>query len=172
MSESKTKSFTGVAELDAAIERMGHAKDRDDHHQLLCSLSPIAARHIQEISVAFSTQGFPKFEVLWSLIGSTSLPAVDLFSRAIKDRDPYTRWAASEALAKCDSPLATDCLVAALKDRSTLVKGVAVAAMSRLKSRAAIKQLRKIVQSKHMQTHSPGIVKDAAAALATIENGK
>ena len=121
MSESKTKSFTGVAELDAAIERMGHAKDRDDHHQLLCSLSPIAARHIQKISMAFSTQGFPKFEVLWSLVGSTSLPAVDLFSRAIKDPDPYTRWAASEALAKCDSPLATDCLVAALKDRSTLV---------------------------------------------------
>jgi len=169
MSDLGAKSLTGVAELDAAIGRICYAKDRDEFHQHLCSLAPIANRHIDEINLAFTINGFPKFNVVWSLIGNKTVPAIALFCRAIKDNDHYTRWAASEALAKCDNSIATEALVAALKDRSTLVKGVAVAAMIRLKPKSAVSQLKKIVQSTHVQTHSPGIAKDAANALAQIK---
>lgn len=162
----------GVDELDAALDRLNHARDRDDHHRLLGELAPIASRHVDQIAAAFNTDKFPRFNVTWSLIGNCDGDAVKLFCQALQDSDKYVRWAASEALSKCDHERAILALVSALKDRSTLVKAVAITAMKRHKPQAAVGQLQKIVDSKHMQKHSPGIVKDASIALASIKGGK
>tara|TARA_B110000495_G_scaffold198568_1_gene210598 strand:- start:2374 stop:2871 length:498 start_codon:yes stop_codon:yes gene_type:complete len=159
---------TGVDELDAALERLNHARDRDDHHRLLNELAPIASRYIDQIAAAFDAHDFPRFDVTWSLIGNCHDNAVALFCHALRDSDKYVRWAASEALSKCNDENAVLALISALKDRSTLVKGVAVTAMKRHKPQAAVSQLQKIANSKHMQKHSPGIVKDASTALASI----
>lgn len=162
--------ITGIAELDTAIERVNTARDRDEYHRLLCELAPIAAKHVDLVSARFDDDNFPRFNITWALIGNCDDSAIEVFCRAIKDQDKFVRWAASEALAKCDKPRAVSALVDGLKDRSTLVKGVAVAVMKRLAPQSATVQLRKIVQSRHLQTHSPGIVADASIALNRIEN--
>ncbi|MDA7918269.1 HEAT repeat domain-containing protein [Mariniblastus sp.] len=161
---------TGVEELDQALERLANARDRDEHHKLLGELAPIAAQHVETIALKFDDESFPKFNTIWALIGQSDDNVIELFCRALNDSDKYVRWAASEALAKCTNKMATDALVSALKDRSTLVKGVAVSAMKHLKPKTAVPQLKKIVQSKHLMKNSPGIVDDANSALALIEN--
>jgi len=163
---------TDIKELDAVLERLNSARDRDEYHRILCDLAPIAKRYVDRISARFHEDDFPKFNITWALIGSCDESAVVLFCHAIKDSDKYVRWAASEALSKCECEMAVAALVNALKDRSTLVKGVAVSSMKRLKPRSAASQLEKIVQSKHLQTHSPGIVSDASIALARIRNAE
>lgn len=162
--------LTDIRELDAVLERFEHARDRDEHRRLLCELAPIASRHLERISMIFDNEGFPRFNITWALIGNCSEPAILLFCRAIRDSDKYVRWAASEALARCESAMAVAALVEALKDRSTLVKGVAVSSMKRSKPRSAVNQLKKIVKSPYLQTHSPGIVRDASVALERIQN--
>jgi len=166
----ENKMATGVEELDQALERLANARDRDEHHKLLGELAPIAAQHVETIALKFDDESFPKFNTIWALIGQSDDNVIELFCRALNDSDKYVRWAASEALAKCTNKMATDALVSALKDRSTLVKGVAVSAMKHLKPKTAVPQLKKIVQSKHLMKNSPGIVDDANSALALIEN--
>ena len=161
---------TGVSELDHALERLANARDRDEHHKLLGELAPIAAQHVETIALKFEHDSFPKFNTIWALIGQTDENVIELFCRALSDPDKYVRWAASEALARCNDSAAIQALVTALKDRSTLVKGVAVTAMKHLKPKTAVPQLKKIVQSKHLMKHSPGIVADANIALNLIEN--
>ena len=110
--------------------------------------------------------------LIWCLIGHASHEAVQLFAKAIKDEDQYTRWAAAEALSKCRASDASALLVAALKDRSHLVKGTAVDAMAKFNDPAAIPQLKKITESKYLQRHAPGIVKSARKALRTCQRAR
>lgn len=107
---------TGVDELDAAIERVNQARDRDDHHRLLNELAPIASRHIGQIAAVFDSDAFPRFNVTWSLIGNCYVTAVALFCHALQDSDKYVRWAASEALSKCHDENAVLALISALKE--------------------------------------------------------
>ncbi|TWT96459.1 HEAT repeat domain-containing protein [Neorhodopirellula pilleata] len=171
MMTSKPQRFTGIAELDDALNSLGTATSRDHYHELLGELRPLVVTHLDAIVESFDNVDFPRFPVLWSLIGVTSSDAITVMSRGIADPDKYARWAASEALAKCDTPESTDVLVNALRDRSSLVKGVAVTAMKRLRPLSALPQLRKIAGSRFQQTHSPGTVTAALTAIELIENG-
>jgi len=62
-------------------------------------------------------------------------------------------------------------LVEALKDRSHLVKGVAIDAMAlaRHRSNDAVPQLRKILESRHLQEVAPGFITAARKALGACE---
>ena len=171
MMASKPQRLTGIAELDDALDSLATATSRDHYHELLGDLKPLVVTHLSAVAESFDNDDFPRFPVLWSLIGVTSPDAIALMSRGIADPDKYTRWAASEALAKCDTPESIDALVNALGDRSSLVKGVAVAAMKRLRPLPALPQLRKIATSRFQQTHSPGTVSAALTAIELIENG-
>ncbi|GAB5440610.1 MAG: hypothetical protein Fues2KO_09590 [Fuerstiella sp.] len=166
------RNFTNAAELDDAFNALGHSTSRDHYHELLRELRPLVADRLDTISKSFDNAGFPRFAVLWCLIGVCSADAISLMCRGIADADKYTRWAASEGLAKCETPQSTDALVSALRDRSNLVKGVAVAAMERLRPLSAVPQLRKIANSWYQQTHSPGTVSAALRAIELIENGE
>jgi HEAT repeat protein len=171
MMANKPQRSTDIAELGDALDALGTATSRDHYHELLGDLKPLVVTNLDAIAELFDNVDFPRFPVLWSLIGVTSSDAISLMSRGIADPDKYVRWAASEALAKCDTPESTDALVNALRDRSSLVKGVAVTAMKRLRPLPALPQLRKIAASRFQQTHSPGTVSAALTAIDLIENG-
>ena len=159
---------TGVVELDLAMESLASAKDRDEHHELLCKLAPIAAKNICQIFNSFSAKDFPKFDVVSSLRGQTSNDAIKLFCLAITDENKYVRWAAAEALSICSGTTVENALIAALDDRAKLVKGVAVSAMKVLKPAAAIPQLTKIAKSQWLLKTSPAIVEAAQDAIRVI----
>ena len=160
--------MTGVSELDSMLSRMSEAADRDEHQRLMEKLAPLAVRYIERISERFDDSQFAKFDVIWALIGSRCARSTELFCRAIKDSDQSVRWAAAIGLSKCKNAAATQCLVEALKDRSTSVKAEAVSAMKHLAPPSAYAQLDRIASSKHLQTNYPGIVRDANLAMAAI----
>jgi HEAT repeat protein len=110
--------------------------------------------------------------LIWSLLGQTTTPAIELFSKAINDKDQYTRWAAATGLSGVGTRGASYLLVAALKDRSHLVKGAAVDAMLKFRDPAAVPQLKKIIESEYLQKNAPGIVSSARKALRVCNNAR
>lgn len=162
--------ITGVSELDDVLLRVKAAKDRDEYDTTMRDLFAIAPNYIEEISRLYDSDTYHKQPLIWCLIGQTSKPAMKLFSKAINDKDQYTRWAASEALSRFKTLEASKLLVESLKDRSHLVKGIAVRSMSKFRNPDAIPQLEKISASKYLQNSAPGIVKDARKALQYCKN--
>ena len=153
--------------LNDILTRLKNARSRDEHDDLMGELAEIAPKHISELDELYDANTYYRMPLIWCLIGETSKQAEALFTKAIKDRDQYTRWAAATALARCKTRHASSLLVAALKDRSHLVKHIAVDAMelARFRDPAAVPQLTKIVNSKHLQRNAPGIVTAAKKAL-------
>lgn len=164
--------FTDIQELDDILSRLKKAQSRDEHDELMGELFEIAADHIEALDELYVSNTYYSMPLIWCLIGQTSTPAMALFSKAIKDKDQYTRWAAAEALSKFKTPGASTLLVAALKDRSHLVKGTAVGAMSSFRDPDAVPQLEKISASKYLQGTAPGIVSAARQALKVCRGAR
>lgn len=137
-------------------------------------LAKIAPQHIEALDALYESNSYQRMPLIWCLIGQTNRPAFELFSKAIKDKDQYTRWAAATALSRCRSRGASSLLVSALKDRSHLVKYAAVEAMAlaRFQDPAAIPQLEKIIASSYLQRVSPGMVKSAKKALRVCQGSR
>lgn len=169
------ETFTGIKELDQALLCLSNAQSRDEIDETMGKLAKIAPPHIEALDALYESNSYARMPLIWCLIGQTNRPAVELFSRAIKDKDQYTRWAAATALSKCRNKEASSLLVSALKDRSHLVKFEAVNAMAlaRFQDPAAVPQLKKIIGSSYLQRVSPGMVKIAEKALrACLDSGK
>lgn len=167
-------ALTGIDELDRALRRVSEARSRDEAHEAICDLAEVAPRYIEALDVLYESNTYPRMPLIWCLIGQTSKPAFDLFSKAIKDRDQYTRWAAATALSRCRHRGASSLLVSALKDRSHLVKSKAVDAMAlaRFRDPAAIPQLKKIIASSYLQRVAPGMVRSAKKALRACQGAR
>lgn len=162
-------TYTGDKELDDVLVRLAAAKSRDEYADVLGELATVAPNHIRALDGLFDSGNYYRMSLIWCLIGQTGPEFIELFKKAITDKDQFTRWAAAEALAKCRSTQASALLTIALKDRSHLVKATAVDAMAKFGDPAAIPQLKRIICSKHLQTVAPGIVKSARRALAVCE---
>ena len=165
------EAFTGIKELDRALWRLSKVQSRDEHDEAMSDLAKIAPNHIEALDALYESNSYGRMPLIWCLIGQTNRPAVELFSKAIKDKDQYTRWAAATALSKCRNREASSLLVSALKDRSHLVKHTAVDAMAlaRFQDPAAIPQLKKIIASSYLQRVAPGTVDSAKKALRACQ---
>ena len=165
------EALTGIKELDQALWRLSAAQSRDDADEKICELAEIAPRHIEALGALYETISYQRTSLVLCLIGQTNRRAVELFSKAIKDKDQYTRWAAARALSRCRNRDASSLLVSALKDRSHLVKHTAVEAMAlaRFQDPAAIPQLKRIIASSYLQRVAPGLVKSAEKALRVCQ---
>ena len=157
--------YTGLPELDGILARLNKVRSRDEHDDVMDELFKIAPDHIEALDELYDANTYSSMPLIWCLIGQTTLPAMTLFAKAIKDKDQHTRWAAAEALAKFTTHEASTLLIAALKDRSHLVKGTAVNAMSTFRDPDAVPQLEKISRSKYLQGSAPGIASSALNAL-------
>ncbi len=142
--------FTGIIELDSTLTRLKLAQSRDEHDEVMGELSDIAPLHIEALDELYDSNIYYRMPLIWSLLGQTTTPAIALFSKAINDKDQYTRWAAATGLSGVRTRGASSLLVAALKDRSHLVKGVAVDAMLKFRDPAAVPQLKKIIESEYL----------------------
>lgn len=162
--------YTGIDELDDVLGKMEAAGSRDKHDSCSDELAKIAPKYIPEIDVLFDSGTYYRMPLIWCLIGCSDPKAIDLFQKALADRDQYTRWAAVEALAMCGGSIPSRLLVAALKDRSHMVKGTAVRAMVKFRDADAVPQLKKIIASKHLNQAAPGIVESAKTALGLCQS--
>lgn len=164
--------FTGIIELDSLLTRLKLAQSRDEHDEVMGELSDIAPQHIEVLDELYDANIYYRMPLIWSLLGQTTTPAIELFSKAINDKDQYTRWAAATGLSGVGTREASYLLVAALKDRSHLVKGIAVDAMLKFRDPAAVPQLKKIIESEYLQKNAPGIVSSARKALRVCNNAR
>lgn len=164
--------FTGIKELDDILSRLKNVQSRDDHDDVMGELFDIAPHYIEALDDLYDSNTYYNMPLIWCLIGQTTIQAMALFSKAIKDKNQYTRWAAAEALSKFKTRGASKLLVAALKDRSHLVKGTAVDAMSKFRDADAVPQLEKISRSSYLRSNAPGIVISARKALKVCRGAR
>jgi HEAT repeat protein len=155
--------------LNAALIKLAEAKSRDESDARLNELYPIAIENLRDFASAYFDGSYNRFPLVWIMQGVQDDLAFEILKDAIKDRDQYIRWAAAEGLAKSHKKERIELLIMCLKDRSHLVKGVAVGAMKGIKDKRAIPLLKHIVSLKSMQENAPGIVRDALQVLEIIE---
>ena len=115
----------------------------------------------------------PQLLMLVSALGSGRVsqvlePLVD----ALRHPSPYVRWSAALALVQLRSKKAVGPLTEALRDRSPMVFGTVVDAMSGSKfyrNAAAIGPLKRIVARQRIQEELPGLWREAKHVLAILE---
>ena len=166
------ENFTGINKLDDILSRLKDAQSRDEHDDVMGELFEIAPAHLKALDELYDSNTYYSMPVIWCLIGQTTAEAMTLFSKAIKNKDQYTRWASAEALSVFRTREASKLLVTALKDRSHLVKGTAVKAIKKFRDPEAVPQLEKIIGSKHLQKHAPGLVRSAQKALKVCSDAR
>lgn len=118
------EQLTGITELDNVLSRLASIQSRDEHDEVMEELFKIAPNYVEPIHELYDLGTYQNMSLIWCLIGQTSEQAMALFSRAIKDKDQYTRWAAAKALSEFRTREASQLLVAALKDRSHLLSSL------------------------------------------------
>lgn len=156
---------TGIPPIDDVLCQMDKAEGRDEFEDASGLLAPVTRNYIDEIITQYDKYGYTNYYLVTSLTRESTKQAMPLFEMAIKDKHPDVREAAARALSLYRNRKASKLLVAALKDRSSYVKFTAVNAMLKFRDPEAVPQLKKIIQSKHVQKWSPGTVRLAKEAL-------
>jgi len=150
---------------------------RDVVEALGLVLHEMARRDPQPLIDLLDHDGAPADPQLSFVVGALAeapkqLALEPLVRALLRHRDSLVRWCAAGALIKLRSKQAIIPLVAALRDRSPMVKGEIIAAMRRSKffrTKEATEPLRRIVASKRIKTQWPGLWGDARAVLAELE---
>jgi hypothetical protein len=120
----------------------------------------------------FESGELDEFETYWALGSGSGDRSIDVLISGLKSKEKFCRWAAAESLIRRKSIRATPALLEALKDRSSDVKFAVVSTMQKrkqLRRPEAIAALKRIVASKSVQKHSPGLHKTAEAVIKLIE---
>jgi len=87
---------------------------------------------------------------------------------AVKHKDGQVRWAAVEGLKHFTQPAHIPVFIAALRDRSHLVKGVTVECLAKHGDARAIAPLEQLIALPSMTKTSPGMVKEAQKAIRRL----
>lgn len=111
-------------------------------------------------------------QVFWALGAAKGRRSIDVLIGGLTNKNQYSRWAAAESLIRRKSKRAVPALIAALKDRSSMVKFTIVQSMKAhetFRSPDALPALRRIIASKSVQKRSPGTWKIANEVVEMIE---
>ena len=155
--------------IDAALAGLGAAGTRDEYEHWLSRLAQAARAKPDEIISIFRRGGFEPIPLVWCLHGHASPIVTCFFSELLAHRDQYVRWAAAEGLVASGRSNFEPQFIAALRDRSDLVKGVAVYYLRRHGSRRSLPALRHVLTLKGLSKRSPGILSEAKAAIGRIQ---
>ena len=120
----------------------------------------------------FESGELDEFETYWALGSGSGDRSIDVLINGLKSKEKFCRWAAAESLIRRKSRRATPALLDALKDRSSDVKFAVVSTMQKwkqLRRPEAIPALKRIIASKAILKHSPGLHKAAVAVIKLIK---
>jgi HEAT repeat protein len=154
--------------VQQALSKLRKAKSRDEGDVYADELA-IAARHnVNEVIDLFYTTQDDTFALVWCLQGVTSDPVIDVYKHALKHKDQYVRWAAIEGLKYFSHRTLIPVFIAALMDRSHLVKQVAVDWLKINGDSSAVDPLERLLNLPSLIRSSPGIVKQAKEAVSLL----
>ena len=158
--------------VQQALLKLRNARSKDEGDDYSDELARAARQSLQEvIDLYYATQD-NTFALVWCVQGLTEGPVVDLFTHAFRHKDQYVRWAAIEGLKYCSDPALIPVFVAALKDRSHLVKAVAVEWFKSHGDASAIGALERLLTLPSLIKTSPGLVQQAGEALRALRSGR
>ena len=136
--------------VQRALARMRQARSVDAGDDAADELARAARANLPEVIELLRTSRADTVAPVWCLQGLTSKAVFDVLLEAVKHKDGQVRWAAVEGLKHFARPAHIPVFIAALRDRSHLVKGEQLIALpSMLKT-------------------SPGMVKEARKAIRRL----
>lgn len=159
-----------VSAVQQALSKFRKAKSVDEGDDYSDELARAARQSLSEVIDLFYTTQDDTFALVWCLQGLTNNRVIDLYKHALKHKDPYVRWAAVEGLKHSSHRELIPVFIAALKDRSHLVKAVAVDWLTSHGDSTAIDPLERISKLPSMIKTSPGIVKQAKEAVSLLRS--
>jgi hypothetical protein len=160
--------YSDVDAIDLALRSLAQSHSRDHYEERLAALARLAVEYPNDIMALYHAGAFDHMSLVWCLQGQSSNAVMDLFHEALKHSNPYVRWAAAEGIDKSGRRDQAAVFVEAIKDRSHLVKGVAVEYLKRHGDASALPGLMHLAGLKSMRRNSPGTVKTAEEAIKAI----
>ncbi len=169
MPEVAALADLGAPAVDAVLAAMRLPAPEGQHHRdvleaLAYVLMEIAKRDpspLLAVLDADSVQPDPDLTfVVFALSSARPAQVTPHLLKAQRHRDVWVRYAAADVLAGFGTAAARGAMITALRDRSSMVKFVAVEALAkkkRLWSEEAVTYLRKIAAMPSVAKHSPGM---------------
>lgn len=157
-----------MSEVQQAFSRFQKARSRDEADTYIAELAKAARQNPHEVIALFHTTKKNQFALVWCLHGLTDDAVIELYKRALNEKEKYVRWAAIEGLKYSSQPTLIPTFIAALNDRSPSVQGVAVEWLKTHGDSRAVGPLERLSKLPSLIKNSPGITKQAIEAVRLI----
>jgi HEAT repeat protein len=154
--------------IQAALAKLKSARSIDEGDDISDQLAKAARKNPQEIIDLYYTSAENTITFDWCLKGVTDDSVIEWFKDVLKHKDHWVRWAAIEGLKHSRRRSLIPDFIAALNDRSHMVKAVAVEWLKSHGDARAIAPLERLIKQPSMIKTSPGIIKDAQAAIERL----
>jgi hypothetical protein len=157
-----------MSAVQRTLLKMRRARSVDEGDDCMDELGTLARQDPQEVIGHYHSTRKNAFALIWCLQGMTSDDVIAVARHALRRRDGHVSWAAAEVLKHSARRELIPDFIAALKDRSSMVKGVAVEWLTLHGDASAIGPLEHLSHLPQMIRHSPGTVKAAKAAIRRL----
>jgi len=154
--------------IQQALLKLRKAKSVEEGDNLSDELAVLARKNLAEVIQFYYTTQSDTFALVWCLQSLTDERVRDVCTHALQHKDANVRWAAIEGLKHFTDPALIPVFITALKDRSHMVKGVAVEWLKKNGDTTAIAPLERLSIMPSMIKNSPGTVKLAKEAIAVL----
>lgn len=156
--------------IQQVLAKLRRAKSVEEGDNLSDELAGLARQDLAEVIHLYHTTQTDTFALVWCLQGLTDELAREVCTHALQHKDANVRWAAIEGLKHFTDPALIPVFITALKDRSHMVKGVAVEWLKQNGDASAITPLVHLTTRPIMIKNSPGTVKQAKEAIAILRS--
>ena len=171
-------AMAGDSALDAFLKAQKKPLKSDLHpRDLYDTVSQVfgefARQNPDTLIDRFESGEIDEFSVYWALGSAKGQRSIDVLIAGLKSKEKYCRWAAAESLIRRECKQSARILIEGLTDRSSLVKSVIVQAMKSNKIfrlPEALPALQRMIDSKSIQKHSPGIYNTAKEVVSLIRS--
>jgi hypothetical protein len=155
-------------QVEKALAKVRRATSVDAGDDALDILASLAKHRTDEIISLYYSRPKDAFILVWCLRAVHSPEVTEVYKDAIGSKEWNVRWAAIEGLKASRDPALTPLFIRSLRDRSDLVRTVAVAWVSAHGDETAIAPLKHLLSLPSFRRNSPGLVKDVEKALERL----
>jgi len=159
-----------MSAIQQALSKMRKARSVDEGDDCADELARAARKDVKEIIDLYHTTKADAFALVWCLQGITEDAVIELFKQALQHKDSNVRWAAMEGLKHSSRRTLIPIFIAALNDRSDMVRGVAVDWLKSHGDASAIGPLQRLSKLPRLIRNSPGTVKQAERAVRRLRS--
>ena len=146
---------------------------RDLHDTVSQVFGEFARQNPDALIARFESGEIDEFSAYWALGSAKGQRSIDVLIVGLKSKEKFCRWAAAQSLIQRKNKITASILVKSLNDRSSLVKSTIVQAMrwNRIfRLPEALPALQRMIDSKSIQKHSPGIYNTATEVVSLISS--